>query len=101
MNLPSPTVGTDLPPSLRYRHAPLRRAEPPSLKFSPREMQTLYLMIRGRTRKQIACLLGVSPSTIDYYRRSLLEKCEVRNAVCLIRYAVISGWFGAGVPRSS
>ena len=101
MNLPSPTVGGDLPPSLRYRYKPLRDNESRDLKFSPREMQTLYLMICGKTRKQIAGLLGVSPSTIDYYRRMLFEKCEVRNATCLIRHAATSGWYKPGIQASS
>ena len=86
----------DLPPSLCYRHGDSRQARPNTPDFTPREMQTLYLTIVGRTRKEIAAQLQLSTHTIDDYRRSLFRKVQVRNSTCLVRYAINAGWVGAG-----
>src|SRR3546814_9524590 len=55
-------------------------------------MQTLYLILGGNRRKQVAAKLGVSLQTVDLYKNALFNKVRVRNAACLIRYAVQSGW---------
>src|SRR3546814_12956914 len=55
-------------------------------------MQTLYLILGGNRRKQVAAKLGVSLQTVDLYKNALFNKVKVRNAACLIRYAVQSGW---------
>lgn len=90
----------DLPPSLRYRHAAASHAGLRDLDFSPREMQTLYLMLLGRTRRQIAVQLRVSLHTVDAYRRALCEKVRVRNTTCLIRLAMLDGWIGLSVSAA-
>lgn len=81
-----------LPPSLRYRRAVIQHARSHDLALTPREMQTLYLMITGRTRKQIATQLQLSLHTIDVYRRTLCEKARVRSSTCLVRHAFAAGW---------
>src|SRR3546814_6594514 len=50
------------------------------------------LILCGNRRKQVAAKLGVSLQTVDLYKNALFNKVKVRNAACLIRYAVQSGW---------
>lgn len=76
----------------RPRPATAPPPELPRLNFSPREMQTLYLVACGRTRKQIAAALGISVHTVDVYRRQLIEKLGLRKVVDLQRHALLSGW---------
>ncbi|NGY03249.1 response regulator transcription factor [Solimonas terrae] len=94
MSVHSTAMRESLPPSLRYRHGATRQTEVRNPVFTPREMQTLYLMIIGRTRKQIAAQLHLSVHTIDVYRRKLFEKVRVRNSTCLVRHALAAGWVG-------
>src|SRR3546814_16303575 len=80
----------DLPPGLRVRNTGLDVEDGREFHFSPREMQTLYLILCGNRRKQVAAKLGVSLQTVDLYKNALFNKVKVRNAACLIRYAVQS-----------
>ncbi|MGH8446598.1 MAG: LuxR C-terminal-related transcriptional regulator [Solimonas sp.] len=77
------------------------RPEPPGLNFSPREMQTLYLVACGRTRKQIAAMLEISLCTVDVYRRQVFDKLGARNAVDLQRHVMLSGWLSLDLRRDS
>jgi DNA-binding NarL/FixJ family response regulator len=49
--------------------------------LTPREQQTMELISRGATTKQIAAKLGISTKTVDVHRARVLEKMEVTNAV--------------------
>jgi two-component system, LuxR family, response regulator FixJ len=49
--------------------------------LTPREQQTMELISRGATTKQIAAKLGISTKTVDVHRTRVLEKMEVTNAV--------------------
>lgn len=88
----SPTANEELPPGLRFRDTSLNVEDDREFQFTSREMQTLYLVICGDTRKQIAEKLDICLQTVDTYRNALFTKVRVRNAACLIHYAVRSGW---------
>lgn len=62
------------------------------IELTPREKQVVMRLAQGRTSKEIARDLGLSPRTIDDYRARLLRKFEVRNiAELLSRITGISG----------
>ncbi len=56
-----------------------------------REREVLQLIAEGRTSKQIALMLHVSPKTIETHRRKLLEKIEASGVAELTKYAVREG----------
>jgi DNA-binding NarL/FixJ family response regulator len=56
--------------------------------LSDREFQVLRLIGAGRSVKQIAAQLKLSPKTVSTYRTRLLEKLHLRTTADLIRYAV-------------
>ena len=58
---------------------------------SRREYEVLCMIGCGKTVKQIAEELGLSPKTISTHRARLLRKMHLRNSAELIRYAVQHG----------
>jgi DNA-binding CsgD family transcriptional regulator len=63
------------------------------LGLSEREMEFLALMCRGRSVKQCARDMGISPNTVDTYKRRVYEKLGVNTAAeaCSIITALIAG----------
>jgi DNA-binding NarL/FixJ family response regulator len=58
---------------------------------SRREYEVLCMIGCGKTVKEIADELGLSPKTISTHRARLLRKMRLRNSAELIRYAVQHG----------
>jgi DNA-binding NarL/FixJ family response regulator len=59
--------------------------------LSAREREIFHLVAEGRSNKEIADLLFVSPSTIETHRAHIMEKLDVHSAVELVLYAVRRG----------
>lgn len=59
--------------------------------LSEREREVFQLIAEGRSNKEIADLLGVSPSTVETHRGHIMEKLDVHSAVELVLYAVRKG----------
>lgn len=65
-------------------------------RLSSRERQVLGHLIRGRTNKTIAKLLGVSESTVKTFVTRIYEKLEVRTRLDLLSLAIERGWVENG-----
>lgn len=59
--------------------------------LTPREREAFYLVIEGRTTKDIAEAMNVCIKTAENHRARMMEKLEVHNAVGVVRYAVSYG----------
>ncbi|MGS4887981.1 MULTISPECIES: LuxR C-terminal-related transcriptional regulator [Stappiaceae] len=69
--------------------------------LTKREREVVLLLSQGKTSKEIARDLGLSPRTVEDVRARLLKKFEVKNvAVLLARLAGLSGLSGPGSPMS-
>jgi len=64
---------------------------PPLDLLTPREREVLQLVVEGRSSKDIAFRLGVSPKTVDSHRSRLMRKLGVDNVAGLVRLAVRNG----------
>jgi DNA-binding NarL/FixJ family response regulator len=53
-----------------------------------REREVLRLVAEGRTAKEIATLLRISPRTSEFHKRQLMLKLGVRTSVDLVRIAL-------------
>jgi len=53
-------------------------------KLTDRERQVLDCLLEGRTSKEIAAVLAISPRTVDAHRRNVLHKFGVGSAMELV-----------------
>jgi two-component system, NarL family, response regulator NreC len=56
--------------------------------LTTREKEVLQLLAEGRTNKEVATLLDVSPYTIESHRTNLMQKLNVHNTAEIVLYAV-------------
>lgn len=73
--------------------APLPRPAAP-LALTPRERDVITGLSHGRTSKEIARNLGLSPRTVEDVRGRLLKKFEVRNVTELLARLTGPGIYG-------
>ncbi len=59
--------------------------------LTDREREVLQLVAEGKTNKDIAALLNISPYTIDTHRGNILQKLNLHSAPELVLYAVRKG----------
>ena len=65
--------------------------------LSPREREVFDLVVDGRSTKEIAADLGLSPKTVEIHRHGLLRKMGARSAVELTKMAAAC----RGTPSSA
>ena len=59
--------------------------------LSDREREIFQLVAEGRTNKEIAALLFISPSTVETHRARIMEKLDLHSAAEIVLYAVRRG----------
>jgi two-component system, NarL family, response regulator NreC len=59
--------------------------------LTPRERELLQLVAEGKTTKEAATLLNLSPYTVDTHRANLMRKLNLNSLPELILYAVRKG----------
>lgn len=60
----------------------------PFARLTDREMEVFQLVGQGKTAREIARLLNLSPKTVDVHRARIKAKLELGDITALIRYAV-------------
>jgi two-component system response regulator NreC len=53
-----------------------------------REKEVLQLLAEGKTNKEVAILLDVSPYTVESHRTNLMQKLNIHNTAEIVLYAV-------------
>ncbi|MFP8778879.1 response regulator [Hydrogenophaga sp. RWCD_12] len=71
----------------------LRQADPMSV-LTARQSDVLRLVADGKTTKDIARLLQVSPKTVDVHRTQLMQRLDIHDIAGLTRFAVRVGLVG-------
>lgn len=56
-----------------------------------RQVQILTLLAQGKSSKEIAFELGLSPKTVDVHRARLMERLQLKDVASLTLYAVRKG----------
>jgi DNA-binding NarL/FixJ family response regulator len=59
--------------------------------LSEREREIFQLLAEGRSNKETAELLGISPATVESHRGHILQKLDVHNTAELVLYAIRKG----------
>ncbi|PDT25053.1 response regulator transcription factor [Rhizobium hidalgonense] len=67
------------------------RTEEGSDPLTPRERDTLGLIVAGRSNREIAEALGISSATAETHRKNLKKKLGIATTAGLIRYALDHG----------
>ena len=67
------------------------RASSPLESLSPREREVMLLVVEGRSSREIADALHLSPKTVETHRSRLMEKLGVENVIGLVKFAVQHG----------
>lgn len=85
-----------LDPKLALAKRPAGCEDPPEApaaleRLSPREVEVFQLLAVGRSGKQIAAVLGISPKTVDNHRANIMDKLCVGSIAELVRVAIRTG----------
>lgn len=59
--------------------------------LSEREREIFQLIAEGRTNKEVAEMLKISPATVETHRAHTMQKLDLRNTAELVLYAVRRG----------
>ena len=59
--------------------------------LSAREREVFQLIAEGRSNKEMAGILGISPGTVETHRTHIMEKLDVHTAVEICLYAMRRG----------
>lgn len=76
---------------LQIREQRLQEGESSAATLTARQMEILRLVASGKTTKEIARDLGISPKTVEFHRSQLMERIGVHDVTGLTRYAMLSG----------
>ena len=81
----SPSISRTVVDALRSKR------DVPADPLSPREREVLQLIAEGKTSKEIANLLGVTPKTAESHRSRIMQKLSIHDVAGLVRYAIRCG----------
>lgn len=56
-----------------------------------RQREVLQLVAEGRTVKEIAAALGISPKTVEFHKSQLMEQLDLHTTAELTKYALTHG----------
>ena len=59
--------------------------------LTPRQTEILRLVAAGKTTKEVARVLGISPKTVEFHRAQIMDRIGVHNVTALTRYAMQHG----------
>jgi DNA-binding NarL/FixJ family response regulator len=60
----------------------------PASDLTPREREVLQLLAEGRSMKEVASVLNVSPRTVAFHKYRMMEQLKLKTTAELIQYAV-------------
>ena len=67
------------------------RSKPRHAGMTAREMEVLQLIAEGKTSKETAFEIGISPKTVEKHRENLMLKLDILEIAGLTRYAIRAG----------
>jgi DNA-binding CsgD family transcriptional regulator len=67
------------------------QAEKLAPELTARQREVLQLIAEGKSPKEIAAILNVSPRTVEFHKYRIMEIVGARTIAVLTRYAVAHG----------
>jgi len=62
----------------------------PTQELTPRQREVLQLLAEGRSMKEVATVLNITPRTVAFHKYQMMEQLELKSTAELIQYAVRS-----------
>ncbi|MGE5255749.1 MAG: response regulator [Hyphomicrobiales bacterium] len=84
----TPMIAGDLIGS--YQNGSIRPVELKAA-LSPRQKEVLQLLAEGKSTKEVAALLNISPRTAEFHKYRMMEQLKLKTSAELIQYAVKHG----------
>ncbi len=78
----------------RHKHERSASADPGHASLTIRQREVLRMVAEGRTIKEIAAALYISPKTVEFHKKSLMDQTGLRTTAELTRFALASGVIG-------
>ena len=72
----------------------LRRGGEAKPRLTARQAEVLQLLAEGRSAKEIAAILDISPRTVESHKYAMMDQLGIETAAELIQYAVKQGIVG-------
>lgn len=72
----------------------LRHGDKAKPRLTSRQAEVLQLVAEGRSAKEIAALLDLSPRTVESHKYAIMEQVGVKTTAELVQYAVKRGLVG-------
>jgi DNA-binding NarL/FixJ family response regulator len=65
--------------------------DPGVRELSPREREVLQLLAEGKSMKEVAAVLDISPRTVEFHKYRMMELLGVKSNAELVQYAIKQG----------
>jgi DNA-binding NarL/FixJ family response regulator len=65
--------------------------DPGLRELSPREREVLQLLAEGKSMKEVAAVLDISPRTVEFHKYRMMELLGVKTNAELVQYAIRHG----------
>ena len=85
----TPLLGEEKPEELVRRRR--RRRGPRNQELSPRQREVLQLLAEGRSMKEVATALDLTPRTVAFHKYRLMEQLRLKTGAELVQYAIKHG----------
>lgn len=85
--LASPKAGFEK----RARNSRTNPAEMFGAGLTARQREVLQLVAEGKTTKEVAQILRISPKTVEFHRNAIMDQLGLRTTAELTRYALVHG----------
>jgi DNA-binding CsgD family transcriptional regulator len=67
------------------------RQQDPAAALTPRQREALQLFAEGRSAKEVATILQISPRTAEFHKASIMKVLGIHTTAELAQYAVRHG----------
>ena len=76
-----------------------QQEQPEVPRLTEREQEVLELTVEGKSIKEIAVVLTISPKTVSVHRTNIMAKFGVHSGVELVRYAIEHNLVDLGIDK--
>jgi DNA-binding NarL/FixJ family response regulator len=68
-----------------------KKAKDPVASLTSRQREILQLLAEGRSAKEIAATLGISPRTVEFHKYQMMESLQLQSSAELTHFAIKHG----------